>query len=259
MPVTKVYWTFAVAACASSACNPFSKLLAPYLEIGYGSHMSFCAVSSPWLCHFIWVDFVLFCRTQDKLSLSLSLQSEEKRMPGTTSAKEAWHGHKMKNSEEDGNVWGLLRKVCLLVNYPAFLIFERLVSTNIYAMCAHTAILRWVSESITQTRAASLSTKSCISSMCCCYGTWPCFSDGVTGAPDGHSAATRTETFLRGVTNILQSLPWSWCGGFRMAAWNRFWYYLVYLLTPTGRRSLLHWIYQHKGCQEKAALSGPFH
>lgn len=117
-------------------------------------------------------------------------------MAGSTSAKEAWHGHKVKNSEEDGNIGGQLREVCLLVNYPAFPKCARLVSIIIYAMCAlnstRTAIFMWVSESFTQVRAASPSTKCCIRSVCRCCGTRLCSSGGVTGAPDGHSAAVRS-------------------------------------------------------------------
>jgi len=89
MTVTEVHWTFAVTSSAPIACNPFPKLLTLYLEIGCVFHMWFCAVGSPGGCLFIWADFVLFCRTQYKLSLSLSLQLEEERMVGPTSAKEA--------------------------------------------------------------------------------------------------------------------------------------------------------------------------
>lgn len=194
--------------------------------------------------------------THHKLSFSLRLQSEEERMPGTTSAKEACHGHKVKNSEEEGNVWGLLGELSLLVNYPAFLISQS-VSINICAMIAlnsaHTAIFRWVPEPFAQMRAASPSSKCCISSMCCCCGTRLHCGDGVTGAPGGHSAPLRNRDISQRcyIYPVECALIMVW--RVHMAAWNSttcsaFWHPLV------GG-----WTYQHKGCQEWAEGSGPFH
>lgn len=80
-------------------------------------------------------------------------------------------------------------------NYPAFLIFERLVSINIHTMralkSAHTALLRWVSTSFAQMRTASPTTKCCINSVCCFCDMRLSYSGGVTGAPDSPSAAVR--------------------------------------------------------------------